>query len=546
MDAITSPLSSAPGSLEDQAVPVCPARALLRDPEPVLPGGTIRVVNPLVYTNAGAIGDAAFRRHLFRINAAQDLPQPAALLGAYPPGTLIDGAGPFHVLADGIMVAEHLAPNFPALADNARYLEGRRADAVRIATPCVLACHAGVWVWGHWLIDTLPKILLTERAYPGRFSFAVPHDITDPESDRFFVRCVLDSLAAYGIDQSRLLRLRAGTVYSFDALFDVTDLRTPHGLHAGALAVLRALPNPPPTRGRDRMTAAMRGPADSRRLLNRPAIDAVLRRHGATAIDVHAAPFREQVRAFRDSAVLVGDMGSNLAHAIYADGGAPIVTLAPAGWPDGYFADIFRRLGLRHADVRGVSRPAHGQHIEHAPLHIEPAHLDAAIEAARGDTTDAPVTIEGRDMPRVIGDVLVRLDFADGGSARIHQRGGFYPPEGPRTWSNGPVSRLVLDHFAAQAADLWLEIVGVAFVHPPALPFRTLGVSINGVRLATLDVAGLSHLHVRVPAAVLAGGAALGILFHHGDCPSPHMLGAGPDARTLGFMFETVSLRYMK
>ncbi len=554
MNATTPPLSSAPtalkgGAPKERPVPVSPARALLRDPVALLPGGTVRLINPLIYANAGAIGDAAFRRHLFRINAAGDLPQPPALLGRYPPGTLIDGGGPFHVLAGGIMVAEQLAPNFPDLAGNFQHLLGRRADAVRIAGPCVLACHAGIWVWGHWLVDTLPRILLTERAYPGRFSFAVPHAITDPSSDRFFVRCVLDSLAAYAIGEDRLLRLRAGTVYSFDALFDVADLRYQRRLHGGALAALRALPNPPPGRGRYRITAAMRGPADTRQLTDRPAIDAALRRHGATEFDVHAAPFLEQVRAFRDSALLVGDMGSNLAHAVYADPGAPVVTLAPSGWPDGYFADLFRRARIRHADVRGVSQPSPGQAIEHAPHHVEPAHLDAAIEAARGAASggaDAPVIVDGREMPRVVGAVLRRLDFGELGNARAHQRGGFCAPEGARTWSDGPTSRLVLDHFDAPGGDLWLEIVGIAHVHPPVLPFRMLGVSINGVRLATLDVAGDSHLHVRVPGAVLAGGSPLGISFHHGHCPSPHALGAAPDRRALGFMFETISLRHMQ
>jgi hypothetical protein len=511
----------------------------------VLPGGEVRLINPLVYAHAG---DAAYRRHLFRVNAAREAIQPPVLLGRYGPETFIDGSGPFHVLTDGIMVTEQLAAYMPDFPANYRYMMARRGDAARVAAPCLLACHPGLFVWSHWLIDTLPKLLLAERAWPGRFSFVVPDCIADPASPRFFVRCVRDSLAAYGIDAARLLRLREGVFYRFDALFDVADLRDEsRQLHGGVVAALRDMPGAPGMRGRYPLTAAMRGPGDTRALVNRGEIDRVLRRHGAAELDVHAAPFLEQVRAFRDSAMLVGDMGSNLAYAVYAMPEAGIVTMAPSGWQDAYFANLFRLASLFHADVRGISQPAPGQDIAHAKLSVDPAQLDAGIDAVRRAVTEGlregVAQLDGREVPRALGAALLRLEFSAGGTALACQRGGFFPPEGTRTWSNGPMSRLLVEHFMPPGGDVWLDISGVAFVHPPALPARLLGVAVNGVRLGDFDVAGETSLQVRIPAPLLGRGPGVGIVFHHGDCPPPKSFGGSDDGRALGFMFETVVLR---
>jgi hypothetical protein len=526
---------------------VRPARDLLHDMVELLPAGVVSLINPLVYANAGALGHASYRRFLFWANAARDVVQPPVRLGHYGPQTYIDGSGPFHVLTGDTLVAEHIIPGFDQLASNHLYMLGQRDRAVDVATPCVLACHPGTRVWSHWLIDTLPKILLAEQAFPNRFSFVVPASITDPDSSNFLVRSILESLAAYGIEFRRLLRLREGVFYRFGALFDVVDMHG-DGVHPGVLRALRTLKTPPPFRGRYRVTASLRGPGELRPITNVAELAPVLRAHNAAQLDPGSTPFLDKVRAFRDSDVIIGDLGSNLAVAIYASPGAGIVTLGPSNWRDNYFAQYFQRLGAYHADVRGMPLPKPGDAPGHSAHVIDTSHFDAgilaAIQAAAAPPAPGSIEVDGRPIARSMGRVLLRIEFGVNGNAAPFQRGAFSPPEARHTWSIGPTCALVVPGFAAtHIADLWLEIKGIGFIAAPHLVSRVLGVAINGVELAAFDIDELTHVHVWMPSDVVRRHEDLTIEFRHPVCPSPQSMGVSDDARPLGFMFEFVAIR---
>ncbi len=529
-----------------------PARDLLDDLTDLLPGGEVSVINPLVYANAGALGHAAYRRFLFWVNNARDVAQPPVRLGRYGAQTYIDGSAPFHVLAGETLVEDYI---FPGTADHDHMMR-RREDAVDVGAPCVLACHPGYGIWSHWLIDTLPKILLAEQAFPGRFVFVVPGITTDPSSGRFLVRSILESLAAYGIEAHRLLRLRDGVFYRFGALFDVVDMAG-DGIHPGVLRCLRTLKTPPPFRGRHRVTASIRGPGDLRAIVNLPELAPVLRAHGAAALDPGATPFLDKVRAFRDSDVIIGDLGSNLATIVYASPGAGIVTMAPSNWHDNYFAHIFQRLGVCHADVRGLPLPKPGDAPGHSAHIVDPLHLDAGIAAAARAVAAppglGPVEVDGRAVARRAGPVLLRIDFGAGGNATGYQRGAFAAPEGRHAWSIGAACELVVPGFAKGGfanggfanggGDLWLEIRGIGFIAPPHLVSRRLGVAVNGVGVAEFDIDAATHVHAFLPADALGRADDLVIRFSHPICPSPKSMGLSDDARPLGFMFEFVALR---
>jgi hypothetical protein len=529
-----------------------PARSLLHDITELLPGGEVSVVNPLIYANAGALGHAAYRRFLLWVNNARDVAQPPVVLGRYDTQTYIDGDGPFHVLAGENLVEEHIygASRSPEACRD--HMMRKRADAVDVAAPCVLACHPGYGIWSHWLIDTLPKILLAEQAFPGRFVFVVPAVTTDPSSKRFLVRSILESLAAYGIEPHRLLRLRENVFYRFSALFDVVDMAG-DGIHPGVLHCLRNLKTPPPFRGRHRVTASIRGPGDLRAIVNLPDLAPVLRAHGAAQLDPGATPFLDKVRAFRDSDVIIGDLGSNLATIIYASPGAGIVTMAPSNWHDNYFAHLFQRLGVCHADVRGTPLPKPNDMRGHWAHFIDPLHLDAGISAASRAAAappgPGPVTVDGRMVARAVGPALLRIDFGAGGNARSFQRGAFAPPEGAHAWSIGATCELVVPGFMKPGSSshdgdgLWLEIRGIGFIAPPHLVSRMLGVAINGVKVAEFDIDEATHVHAFLPRDALGKAADLTIQFRHPICPSPKSMGLSDDARPLGFMFEFVALR---
>jgi hypothetical protein len=518
------------------------ARALLTETVELLPAEKLSLINPLIYSNAAKLDDAAFRRWIHWFNAARDIEQPPVLLGHYRAPAYLDGTGPFAVLTGDALVEEQAAPDKVDLATTWFNLQQRLPDAHELDRPCLLACRYGEWTWGHWLIDMLPKIVLAERFTPKRFTYVVPGNITQPAAAQFYIRAVLDSLAIYGIEPSRLLRVQPGQAYRFQNLYDIADISS-DGMHPGVLAAMRNTPTVP-AGPRLPFTAVLRAGAEHRPIANGAAIEAVLRDHGAAIVNPGAIPFAEQIRIFRDSETIAGDLGSNLAAAIYARPEAGILTLAPSGWYDGFHANIFRRLGALQADVRGVSSPT-GEDAGHAPHTVNPDHVVqglAAIRAAKTNYPGAP-NVAGRIIARAPGRIVWQIRFGEGGDAAQFQRGLFSAPEGRFTWSMGPSCRVIVPGFMAPATDLWLEVKGVGFTARPHLVSRTLGVAVNGTMIATYDIDELTHIYVPVPAALLAARRDLELEFLHPMCPSPLSMGISADTRPLGFQFETLSLR---
>ena len=524
--------------------PVRPARDLLHDLMELLPAAEVALINPLVYANASLLGHATYRRFLFWINAARDVAQPPVRLGRYAPGTTIDGDGPFHVLTQGTLVAEHVALPPDALAANYEHMMVGRTAACDVAAPCLLACHPGTQVWSHWLIDTLPKILLAERADPQRFIFVVPAEITDPASPRFLVRSILETLAAYGIAPHRLLRLKSGTIYRFANLFDVIGL-TADGVHPGVLKELRRIVPEDAAPPAMRMMASMRGGGEIRPIVNLPNVWAVLDAHGATRLDPGSTPFMDKVRAFAASDIIVGDLGSNLATMIYARRGASIVTLAPSNWRDNYFAQMFQRMDVYHADVRGMPLPNPEDVDGHSAHVIYPAHLQAGLEAAQvAPRGSGPLNVDGQAIARAPGPVHLRIDFGRGGNAGDYLRSECAPVERDMRWSLGTCCTLTIPRQQLPRGDFWIEVHAEGMVAPPHLVSRPLALLADGVRVGEWDLEELVHVHAFVPQQARRRSGEMVLEFHHPICPSPASLGKpGGDERPLGFMFAFVAVR---
>ncbi len=507
----------------------------------LLPAMVAGLVNPLVHLNARALGLPAFARWLHGCYAARDHTLPAVQLGRYASGTVLDGEGAFLVLASGALVAEQVPHAGEDLGAIARSLRARADRAVAVDRPCLLACRFGEWTWGHWLLDVLPKIVLAERHAPHRFTYAVPFGIVDP-SFGGYARSVLETLAAYGVEPSRLLRVHPGAVYRFEALFDVAGV-SGKAAHPGMLEAMREVASAP--LAPRPLAAVLRTPPSIRCLVNDGPVRAMLAQEGAWFLDPSSAPFLDQVAAFRHSDVIVGDLGSNLAASIFARPGTGLVTLAPAGWPDDYFVRLFQRLDLVLADVRGHALPAPGKPFHHAPVAINPADVGEGVRAVRaalaGGEWRTRSEADGRVTARAPGPVVAEITFGRDGTAALFQPKSFSNPEPRWTWSVGTECQLVMP-CPLPGEALWLEIVGGGFVRPPHLVSRPLAVAVNGRRLAEYDVDDIVRLHVLVPADLTAGGELV-LDFFHPACPSPQAMGVSSDARALGIMFERVALR---
>ncbi len=521
-----------------------PANDLFVDATELLPGLALTVRNPLVHMNAEAAGDAAFARRLHYWFAARDVEQPPVRLGRYPRGTCLDGAT-YRVLLRGVPDEAEL----PGLGEAAlRNLARRVAEALTVDVPCLLVCRTGEWCWGHWLLDMLPKIVLAERCFPGRFCYAVPAGIIDP-ADRpahapGYAGSVLGSLAAYGIGPARLLPVRHDTAYRFAGLLDMDGVSGKH-MHPGLLAMMRDLPAVRQGGARAGLTAVLRAPPSMRPIANPGEIRGCLDRAGAGYLDPLQADFAGQVAAFARSDVIVGDLGSNLAGMIYARPGAGLMTLAPLRWDDEYFAKLFQRLDLVVADVRGFSAAEDEAAIAAEPYYVSPRAVLGGLEALRAGTPGGAARVGGRLVARAPGTVVLQVDFAIDGNAAGYLREGFANAEARGTWSVGSGCRLVLPRPEELRGGLWIEVVGAGFVRRPHLVSRPLRLSVNGVGLLDVAIDDATILHMQVTANVSCLAEELELVFSHPCCPSPEALGVSGDKRSLGFMFQMVRLRHL-
>jgi len=529
-----------------------PARDLLAAAETLLPAQTMALPDPRVFSNASQAGDGAFARWLHWCNAARHVAQPAVILGRYAPGTVLDGSSPYSVLTQNMLVREQVfspEAEFPAIASA---LAQRGAGASEVDRPCVLACHRGSWTWGHWLLDTLPKIVLAERAHPKLFTFVVPADILEDRFRSGFVQAVTDSLFAYGIDPARLLRVRAGHAYRFSALFDVADAAAcpvHHSLrqvHPGVLAAMRYMPHPPASQPGGGIVALLRGAAAERGLANREQAAGVLREAGAVVLDPGETRFAEQVAAVRGARIVAGDLGSNLACLIYAPAGAGLLSLAPVGWHDSFFVNVAQLTSVAQADVRGVSLPSLAANPAKDFWSVDPGQVLRGLELLRHPPPGPAATdlrVDGWPIARATGAAILEMRFGTGGTAAAFPTHGFADPELELTWSLGPRCRIVVPEPRWPGGDLWLELEGGGFVAPPWLNATVLEVQANGQSLARLTIDGLVHLNLHVPASILAASKDLELMFLTPVCPSPKSMGLSDDPRPLGFAFRRLALR---
>jgi hypothetical protein len=520
---------------------------LLLDQLELLPARTVSLINPLVHTNAGDFS-SGFRRRLFWRNAAREEPQAAVRLGRYRTAD-VSGTGPHILMSEGILVKEYIPTNYTEadLAGRVEEMRGARLNAIEVHEPLLYAAYPGLRIWGHWLLEMLTRIVLVERLWPGRFRYVLPFDLA-PKPDRFFNIQVGASLAAYGVPPSRVFTIEGGHLYRFTNLYDLTGMPCHyHSINPALIGILRTCHKlPQPTR-RLSLTVFLRGSSEPRGLSNRAEIASLLERQGAGFLDPNAAPFAAQLMAFRDSDMIVGEMGSNLSGAFYAQPESGIVSIAPCGWDDGFLPRLLQLTNALFADVRGPSVADNHDAMRVASYSVAPTAVAAAMAVMRTQLEQRPlgevVEVANRVIARRMGRALLEIRFGEGGNDEAFDLRGFSHAESNGRWSEGPESKLTLHGLLPPEDGFWIEIEGNAHEKPAALAETEIWISVNGERLARLDVSSLSRLQVPVDAAVARRHMPVEVVLEHPVCPPFGSVADSDDMRRLGFFYQRLCVR---
>ncbi len=202
--------------------------------------------------------------------------------------------------------------------------------------------------YGHWLIDTLPKVgLLREFEDLSRCIYVLN---TQAPAMRSVVE---QSLAMVGIGPEQLLYLDRKT-YAFERLIVLGTLsRHPFTKSPFAMEVLAgAAADAGPSAFGERLYVTRRA-ARRRRVLNEDAVIEVLSAHGYRSVAPEELPVREQAATFRDAPFVVGVMGAALANLAFAPRGVAVLSLATPAMEHDYFYDIVCLKGGRYRGLQG-------------------------------------------------------------------------------------------------------------------------------------------------------------------------------------------------
>jgi capsular polysaccharide biosynthesis protein len=265
--------------------------------------------------------------------------------GDYSPDSVLSGFRPGHAVSPHIIRVDggasvHYVANFrklswsadgliaPLIDSNARVLLPflREARPVPLDGRTFLAVVEGSSVFTHWILDTLPRLLLVlEQEGPldryDHFLFATDQ----PKFHRF-------TLQALGIDPTRVVtRQRHGSLFSVDSFTYVSAPRQHCVAHPHIYDMVTAffLPDMAPVIPSRRLYIS-RHKAQRRRILNEPEMFAALEARGFEILHLEDLTIAETARALRSATHIVAVHGAGLANLIFCQPGTRVLEIHSA------------------------------------------------------------------------------------------------------------------------------------------------------------------------------------------------------------------------
>lgn len=295
--------------------------------------------------------------------------------------TVVAGGIALHngkVLDETLNAARNVRRNGPLYrpADDSVWVEAEQVRPVRV--PAVPGRHhvllKQTWDsnYGHWLVDSLPRLALLDRVHDRAECLFV----VNRQKSEAMRQVVVDSMGLAGIAEDQILFERyAPTTYERLTVLG-TVARHPEAKSPLAISFLEQLGAQVPGAGEERIYVS-RAKAGRRRLLNDGEVREVLGAHGYRVVHPEDLDLADQIALFRSATHVVGDMGAALSNLAFSPRGVTVLALATESMEHDYFYDIVCHKSGRYRGLQGtaVEEPAHNG----SDFHIDIALLEEGL-----------------------------------------------------------------------------------------------------------------------------------------------------------------------
>lgn len=330
-------------SLEDVAIG---SEVLLREEH-------LSLENRVRYCNIGHFNKEFARRAYGDVYSSRRAFVDAVKLFRLPKETIICGGGDYVLRCADAFVKEQFSSDLDLSDTNVQAMGTTWSKRPIQGGEYLLVGRFGIYTWGHWLGEILPKVVIVENLFPGRFRYILPRQVLwndRPEQPWIKIR---QSLEAYSVPIESIFGFSGDLDTRFENLYAVGNIWSDALMHPAAADWMRhAVRIDRPPTGIGRLAVARLGGA-GRNMDNWPEVESTLAGHGFTTVATGALSFVDQVATFQSAQFVFGTLGSDLVNLIYSPKGVKVITAAPAEFGDRFFyAIVLDREGIL-ADVRG-------------------------------------------------------------------------------------------------------------------------------------------------------------------------------------------------
>jgi hypothetical protein len=359
------------------------AKLLAQHSSELLPACDGILNNVLVGDNFDVLPDPVLQQVRNSIYDARSIKHSSVELLQFPPGARLFGGRNFLVETAGKLVAEQVPPLHILSAEALAALSIRPLENVTfIEQPCVMVSRYGVMVWGHWIGELLPRILLTERMFPGIYTYVLPQDVVNITAPRNVFNSILETILLLGIPKDRILAARYDRDYVFRNLHFVTKVITNWAFHPGFLEQIRSayLHTEQPISSAHRRIALLRTESKARNITNLNQIVDVLNKYDFEFVEVGKLPFQEQVFLFSTADIVVGVLASGLSGLFFLPNNKRVLSVGPEGFINKFFYPIIQSRLASYYDLRGNITNIDPRAMHFSDFKIDPLQLEIGIK----------------------------------------------------------------------------------------------------------------------------------------------------------------------